>query len=352
MLFRPPRCPYLTCYRHARPDDRCFVLHGWYHPRCRRLPVPRFRCTSCRRTFSKRAFFADFRDKRPNCNVLLFQLLTSGVGLRQTGRCVGLSPEGVQKKFVKLAANCALLHENLSRSLPERLRFILDEEETYERASIRPLTVPIVVEESTWFIISTSVGSIRRLAKKGSTRRQKQDFDEQKHGRRRDESRVCVRRALRAVRRRTRGSVGLVTDQKASYATVANSVFGDDVRHETVSGEDPRTTWNPLFPINTTIAMTRDNCGRLRRRSWLVTKKSARLEAQLALFTVYRNYVRKRFNRDSARFSPAVGLNLVDRNLSVREVLRWRQDWGERSPHPASWSGRQSIADSPTPNHA
>jgi hypothetical protein len=51
--------------------------------------------------------------------------------------------------------------------------------------------------------------------------------------------------------------------------------------------------------------MTRDNLGRLRRQSWLVTKKGEYLRGHMNLFLVYRNYVRKRFNRDKEPHSPA-----------------------------------------------
>src|SRR5204863_144381 len=82
-----------------------------------------------------------------------------------------------------------------------------------------------------------------------------------------------------------------------------------------------RSTHNPLFAINTTMAMTRDNLGRLRRRSWLVTKVGGQLQNHLALFTVYRNYVRRRFNRDKENETPAQILKLLPRRLRNHEVV-------------------------------
>ena len=104
-----------------------------------------------------------------------------------------------------------------------------------------------------------------------------------------------------------------------------------------------RATHNPLFPINTTLAMTRDNCGRLRRRSWLVSKRADRLQEHLAIFTAYRNYVRRRFNRDASHQCPAWFLRLLPRALAPPEVLAWRQDWGERSIHPTSCRGETTA---------
>jgi hypothetical protein len=78
--------------------------------------------------------------------------------------------------------------------------------------------------------------------------------------------------------------------------------------------------------------MARDLMGRLRRESWLVSKKRRYLDLALQVFMAYRNYVRRRFNRD--RESPAQLLGLVPRRMRLEELLSWRQDWGGSSIHP------------------
>jgi hypothetical protein len=276
-------------------------------------------------------------------NERLFLLLVSGVGMRQSGRLLRMDARGVQRKQHKMAATLACMHDNLCPRLPEGRSWLLDEEETYEGASIRPLTMPVLIEQETWFVVATAVGSIRRLAPVGSARRLRQDREE-RSGSRPDESRARVREVLDCLARKVpAGKVVLQTDEKASYATVGRSVFGDRLVHLTTAGTLVRDTHNPLFPINTTLAMTRDNCGRLRRRSWLVTKKAARLQDHLALFTAYRNYVRRRFNKDPETQTPARCLGLVPRNLDAEEVLAWRQDWGDLSIHPISRDAAHTV---------
>jgi hypothetical protein len=123
------------------------------------------------------------------------------------------------------------------------------------------------------------------------------------------------------------------TDKKAAYIDLAKRAFGNDrLVHLRTSGRLPRTTANPLFPINHTEAMARDLLGRLRRRSWLVSKKRRYLNLALQMFMTYRNYIRRRFNFDRA--SSAQRLGFAPRRLTETEVLGWRQDWGARSLHP------------------
>ena len=102
----------------------------------------------------------------------------------------------------------------------------------------------------------------------------------------------------------------------------------------------PRTRSNPLFPINHTEAMARDLMGRLRRRSWLASKKRRYLDLGLQIFMAYRNLVRRRFNWDEE--SPAELLGFAPRRIRESEALSWRQDWGARSVHPLS-EGDRSV---------
>ena len=102
--------------------------------------------------------------------------------------------------------------------------------------------------------------------------------------------------------------------------------------HRQFSSKLPRDSQNPLFRINLTNAMARDLNGRLRRRTWLVSKFGRYLNTQLAYFITYRNYVRRRFNRDEE--TPAEMLGFVPRPLRKEQLLSWRQTWGRESIHP------------------
>lgn len=347
MESAPPRCPYPTCSNHRSPAGRFYWRYGNYRPSCRSTPVSRFRCRSCRRSFSWQTFRHDRCDKRPECNEPLFRLLTSGVGLRQCGRLLDLCVSAVQKKLGKLGRTCELLHRNLCTALPQDGTFLLDEEETYEQASIRTVTMPVLIERSTWFVVGFATAPIRRLATMGTDRRDWQDREEARHGSRPDRSKTAVRWVLRRLRQLApTGPLLLQTDEKQTYAALIRQLFGTRAVHHTTSGSDPRTARNPLFPINTTLAMTRDNCGRLRRQSWLVTKRRRYLTAQMHLFVAYRNYVRRRFNRDARGDTAAKLLRIVPRALGPQEVVRWRQDWGALSVHPLSSRGERTVTES------
>jgi transposase-like protein len=340
-MFQPPRCPHRRCSQHTHPQPRFFLRAGYYRPRCRAVFVPRFVCRTCRRGFSRQTFRADYRDHRPHLNARVFLSLATGLGLRQTARNVGLSPRCTELKFRKIARHLRRLNLNLRGPLPEGANLQFDELETYEgRRNTRPLSLPLLIERKSRFVIWGEAATIRPHGRMSPARRKALAEDEKRLGRRRDASRWAILRTLRRGHELA-AKLALVvfsSDEKASYPGLARlALRGKRLLHLRTNSRLVRASWNPLFAINQTEAMVRDLLGRLRRESWLVSKKRRYLDLGLQLWIAYRNYVRRRFNRDQR--SPAQVLGFAERRLEVGELLSWRQDWGEGSLHPLARAG-------------
>jgi hypothetical protein len=299
--------------------------------------VPRFRCRACGRGFSRQTFRCDYRDHRPDLNVPLFVSLASGLGLRQSARNLGLSPRCCELKARKLGRHLWRLNLNLRGPLPAGSRLQFDEFETYEgRRNSRPLSVPILLERDSRFVIWAESAPIRPHGRMSAARERAIAEDECRFGPRQDRSERAIKRVLRRGAALAAGleRVELETDEKLTYPRLAREAFGAErLEHRTTNSQVARMTWNPLFPVNHTEAMVRDLMGRLRRESWLVSKKRRYLDLALHVFIAYRNYVRRRFN--FCEESAAQTLGFVKRRLRPGELLSWRQDWGlARSMHP------------------
>jgi len=342
-MFQPPRCPYRRCHQHRHPAPGFFRRHGTYIARCRPRPVPRFRCSSCRRTFSRQTFRMDFHDHRPDLNARLFLELASGVGLRQSARKLGLTRRCTELKARKIGRHLRRLNLNLQGQLPPGSVLQFDEFETYEhRRNTRPLTVPLLIERGSRFILWAESAPIRASGRMSEARK-RAIAAEDAVKRRKDLSRQAIRRTLArgAARVRDLEVVFFETDEKLAYPALARRAFaGKRLVHSMTNSRVARTTWNPLFPINHTEAMVRDLTGRLRRDSWLASKRRRYLDVALHVFIAYRNLVRKRFNRDVV--SPAQELGFVERRMTPGELLSWRQELGKESLHPLA-RGRRTV---------
>ena len=345
-MFQPPRCPYRDCPRFARPGERFYNRRGSYRAKCRPHPIPRFVCKTCERTFSRQTFRMDRGDHRPDLNAQLFRLLASGIGLRQSARMLGLSRRCTELKARKIGEHLCQLDLNLCGLLPEGCELALDELETYEgRRNTRPVTVPLLLETESHYVVWAESATIRPNGKMSEARLAAIAQDEARYGPRRNLSRWAILRTLRRGAALTRHleHVRLVTDEKTIYPALASEVFGAGrLEHRTVNSQVARMTWNPLFPINHTEAVMRDLMGRLRRESWLVSKDRRYLDLALHVFIAYRNWIRYRFNGED--FSAGQMLGFVTRRLTFGEALSWRQDAGERSIHPLSRKA-ESVAD-------
>ncbi|MFT5283930.1 MAG: transposase-like protein [Planctomycetota bacterium] len=340
-MFIPHCCPNHICPEHSDPMPDFFLRHGSYNPKCRPHPVPRFICKTCKRSFSRQTFRADYCDNKPHLNAELFMLVASGIGIRQSSRKTGLSLRCTELKLRKIGRHLRRLNLNLQGQLESEARLHFHELETYEgQRNTRPLSVPVLIETDSRFIIWAESAPIRPRGKMTKKRLNAIKESEIQHGTRKDLSMRSVKRTLQRGADLLNNSLKVIfyTDEKSSYPSAATTKIGKHrLVHLQTNSKLVRATFNPLFRINHEEVVMRDLMGRLRRESWLVSKKRRYLDIALQVHIAYRNLVRRRFNKDEG--SPAQLLGFLPRRLKPTEVLSWRQDWRERSIHPLSKVG-------------
>jgi hypothetical protein len=360
-MFEPPFCPNPACPYHLRPPPHFYKLHGTFWPNWSKESIVRMRCKCCGTTFSRQTFRMSRYDRHPEVNADLFSRLASSGGLRQSARELGLSPSGVQWKFRKIARHLLQLHRQRIRPVQTPLCFIFDEAESFEGSRLEaPLTVPFVVERNTMFLVDARCGTLppRPSAPSRRTAKQNAKYGFRAGTTRRNESKRVVGESLAMATQlvAAQESIEFRCDQKSTYPGLIRSAFATacaerehgprtklTIKICQTNSREPRTPQNPLHRINLTLAMARDQMGRLRRRSWLATKKREYLDLHLGLFLAYRNYVRVRFNEDAR--TPAELLGLMPRSASCAELLTWRQDWArERVLHPFEGCERPAAA--------
>lgn len=333
-MFTPVRCPRPTCRAFRHPAPGFFIRDGFYRPRCRSHPVPRFRCRLCGRGFSRQTFRADRGQKKPHINAACLDLMVACVGLRQAARVLRVARRTVEHRFAWLARHAADFQANRLATTRLAGPFQLDELETFEANRYQPVTVAVLIERSSLFIIDTAVGPLRRKGRMTPHQLQRRADHEARHGRRPSESRFAIHAVLSHLRDVARAPVLLESDQKPLYGLLGRRLLGPRFRWRTHSAAARRDHRNPLFPINHTNARLRHFLARLRRRTWCVTKRRACLQAHLRIAALWSNYCRGITRR--TRTTPAQSVAAAPKNYRPEEVLAWRQDWGPLSPALAS----------------
>ncbi len=244
---------------------------------------------------------------------------------------LSLSRRCLELKAQKLGAHFRHLNSNLRGQLKDGSCLQLDEIETYEaKRRERPVTFPILIEADSRFTIWGESGTLSPRGRMNASRKEAIEADSKAFGKRQDQSRETVRRTLARAVPMVRGLQNVVvqSDEKSTYPGLLREAFGAGrLEHQTTSSKQERTIQNPLFPINQMEAISRDLLGRLRRESWLVSKKRCFLDLAFQMLMAWKNYVRPRFNRDQE--SPAMFAGLLGRRLTPGELVGWRQDFGQ-----------------------
>jgi len=117
--------------------------------------------------------------------------------------------------------------------------------------------------------------------------------------------------------------VTLRSDDHRAYPRALARLPDRSFRHEVTSSKLPRTTGNPLFPVNLLHLLMRHSGANQKRETIAWSKRNQSMLWRDALHRVWRNYV-KHFSERRKKGSPAMRLGLADRILSWSELLAQR----------------------------
>src|SRR5665213_1479931 len=182
-----PACPSCEIERNYVVDSRTIVRFGRYHRTSDSKDVKRYRCLICKKTFSQASRDPFFGQKKRQKNMILAELLASGVSQRRSARILRIHRKTVafRIKFLGHFFRQKTLVENATLKVTE-LQF--DDLETFEHTKYKPVSVTLAVEGSSRRILGFRVASMTEKGILASKARKK-------YGKRRDE-RAQKRREL------------------------------------------------------------------------------------------------------------------------------------------------------------
>jgi hypothetical protein len=160
-----------------------------------------------------------------------------------------------------------------------------DELESFIHTKLKPVTIPIAVEKKTRKVLAVGIGNI---GAKGHLK----DLSLQKYGRRPSERKSSLVKLIKSLKNCVSENATFGTDQAPLYPKLIREYF-PNASHKTCKGargavvglgELKKIAFDPLFTLNHTYAMFRDNLKTLSRRTWATAKKKDRL---LHLINIY-----------------------------------------------------------------
>ena len=229
-----------------------------------------------------------YRQKKPFLNLLILSLLMSGNTQRRSAKLLKCSKNAIAKKLIWLATN------QLTASKLGGEHWQFDEMETIEHTKLKPLTIPICVNEK-YEILGINVGKIRA---KGHL----SVISQKKYGFREDQREKVISEVFEELAKNTQPPPKTITtDSHPRYSRLIQRYFPRAQHIQVNAGElikkkkemmylaERKRVFDPLFIVNQRCAMLRSDIRRLTRRSWCTTKKIENLNYFLKLYQMYNN---------------------------------------------------------------
>jgi hypothetical protein len=224
--------------------------------------------------------------------LVLYRLLNSGVSQRRSALILGIDRKTVARKLVRLGRVARCHHARLLRdgAIAKETVAVIDEMETIEHTKLKPLAVAVAVVEGSRYVIGAQVSSMPakgRLAKKSRA----------KYGRRADHRSRGLSEVLRACKEAMPEITTIKSDECPRYPSLFKTILPGVARVTSKGrracvvgqGELKAGGIDPLFSLNQTCAMFRDNLKTLTRRTWCTPKRPDRLQALIDIYVTFHN---------------------------------------------------------------
>jgi transposase-like protein len=283
-------CPTPSCRDRCQLHSNSINLNGTYFRKRDGRNVSMYFCRACRKHFSDATSETIYRQKRPDINERVRYQLMSGTSERRTAKLLGVNRKTIARRVVFLGIEAQKAHQMNLTERPKVKYVVTDEMETFEHTKCKPLSIPLVVEARSRRILSIGVAV---MPAKGPLAR----VSRARYGFRRDDRIGVMEKMFRDTAPFLEPKVHIRSDKCPRYPSVIQKTL-PGAKHLTFLsrrgcvvgyGELKATGHDPLFSLNHTAAMFRDNIKRLARRTWCTTKRPERLRHLLWIYVVFHN---------------------------------------------------------------
>ena len=264
--------------------------NGFYRQKLTRRYIQRYQCLSCKKKFGSSTHSITYKQKKPFINHRIFTDLCSCVSLRRIALNLSISYSTVYSRFLWLSTLAEKAQTQFLNSLSQPSELYLDEMESIEHTKLKPLTIPLIVDEEQR-ILGVGVGEIPSKGHLAGISRKK-------YGPRQDDSRTKMQEILAKLPDRLHPQI-VHSDGKTSYVELIKARWPgcehqQHPRRATKVKEEPhlkhhKLRYDPMFSINQRCAKLRSDVKRLVRRSWCTTKKPINLYKHLMIYACYNN---------------------------------------------------------------
>jgi hypothetical protein len=240
------------------------------------------------------------------------------MGNRQISRALRCSPETVAHQVARLGRHCLLIQARELRRISALDEIAIDGFETFEWSQYFPFHHNVAVDVGSGYFLYHTDSPLRRKGRMRS--RQKTRRAELENALGRAPSRA-IEDGMRALLAPLVSTV-VRSDDHHAYPRAIRTL-GRPVTHRITSSRERRDQRNPLWEVNLLDLMIRHSTAAHKRETIAWAKRRQSSIEKLAIFQVWRNYMKRRWEK-SERRTPAMILGLASRPWQLADFLKER----------------------------
>ena len=293
-------CPDSRCPNHSPGAIQWFDFHGSYLSCGSR--VQRFRCRSCRRTFSRRTLSIDFWTHRRLDYLNLIGLFASGCSLRSISRLINASVSTIQNRIGRLARTILPALSQIQASLNPAEDLVADGLENFFVSQDFPNNINLLVGKESQYTYGFSYALMRRKGTATGTQRERclrlyPHVDFTRH--------TITKSFIKLIEQmhrvtKQRSTWTLFTDEKDQYrqtllrdSKISKRIRSCTFRHVRINSQLPRTVTNDLFAVNYMDREIRKDVAEYRRETVCFGRNVANGLERLCVYLFHHNFIKR-----------------------------------------------------------
>ena len=242
---------------------------------------------------------------------------------RQIARDLGVSPSTIDRHVARLGRHCLLFHQQLMEEVEPPTRLVVDGFESFEFSQYFPIHHHVAVEKDTDFFVYFTDSPLLRKGKMTEYQARKRAVLEESFG---QPDPKAITKDMAELIEVALGSTQVATFFSDGHPAYRRSIQGSGprIQHEVTPGSAHRDKNNSLWEVNLLDLLIRHSSSNHKRETIAWSKRRQASAERLAIFLVWRNYMKGRREKERGSPTPAMVKGLTEWPLEVEEVLAER----------------------------
>ncbi len=239
---------------------------------------------------------------------------------RQIARDLSVNPGTIDRHLQRMARHCLLFHTRVMENAKPPKTIVVDGFESFELSQYNPIHHHLAVEKDTDFFLHFTDSPLRRKGTMTQLQKERRMNLECKYGRPDPQAiRKDMQHLLEAVLYQQSAAI-VHSDAHPSYLKAIANV-DCEIEHIVTPGKDHRDRNNKLWEINLLDLLIRHSGANHKRETIAFSKRRQASAERLVIFLVWRNYVKRRREKERHSPTPAMMRGLFDHRLEVEEIF-------------------------------